>query len=375
MRSKDYVNLGMVGSGMMGRYHSVAYSTIPVMFDTSIRIKKKVIADANEELAREAAERLDFEEWVASWQDLIGRNDVDVVDIVTPNDLHAPIVCAAAAQKKHVICEKPLALNLEQARAMHEAVSRAGVKHCVSFNYQKTPAVLHTKKMIENGKLGRIFHFRGQYLQDTGINPLTPIGWRHQSSRAGSGSLGDTGSHVISLAHFLLGSIREVTAMSETFITRRPVGDSDGEVDVDDAVSFLCQFEKKALGIFEASRFCTGRKNRFSFEINGSEGAVFFDWERSNELLFCNASAATSEQGFTRTVIGPSHPYGGALQRIPGIGMSYVDTVAIMLYEFLQSLFDRGKPHPDFSDGVAVQAVMEAVQRSASNKCWEKVCY
>jgi len=378
---KEEINIGLVGTGVMAKAHSIAYSIIPIFFPFPLRINKMIVADATKELAQSGAHRLGFEKWTDRWEELVKMDEVDVVDIVTPNYLHMPIAVAAAENKKHVICEKPLALNLEQSRKMYQAVKRAGIKHCVAFNYRMTPAVLEAKRMIEQGQIGEIYHFRGVYLQDWAIDANSPLVWRFRAARAGSGSLGDIASHTIDYARYLVGESSEVVAISKTFVKERPLdGIEDkvtkparkGKVDVDDAVSFLIKFKNGAIGSIEASRFCYGRKNHLAFEISGSEGALHFNWERRNELLFYSAESPANQQGFTTILTGPAHPYGGVLWPIPGLGMSYIETTVFLLQEFLKSIVKDQFIEPNFYDGLRVSKIMNAVLKSAAEQRWIK---
>jgi len=371
------INIGMVGTGVMGKAHSIAYSVIPLFFPFPIRINKKVVADVNKDLARSGAQNLGFEEWTADWRQLVEREDVDVIDIVTPNNLHKPIAIAAARNKKHVVCEKPMALNVQEAREMYQAVKGGDIKHCIAFNYRKTPAVLEAKRIIEEGLIGKIYHFRGAYLQDWAMDPDSPLVWRFRAAEAGSGSLGDIGSHIIDYARYLVGEIEEVTAVAKTFIKARPLPQLDkkeqrGRVDVDDAVSLLIKFKNRAMGTIEASRFYKGRKNHLYFEISGSEGSLYFNWERRNELLFYNSRSNPRHQGFTTIIVGPEHPYGGVLWPIPGLGMAYIETTVFLLQEFLKAVIEDKPVEPNFYDGLRVSEIMDAVLKSAAENKWVK---
>jgi predicted dehydrogenase len=380
---KSIVRIGMIGTGVMAKAHSIAYSVVPFIFPSHFEIEKTVIADLNEELASAGAKNLGFEKWSGNWEEVVNMAEVDVIDICTPNDLHLPIAIAAAEKDKHLICEKPLALNLEQTRKMHQKAQEKGVRHSVAFNYRMTPAVLEAKRIIESGLLGDMYHFRGIYLQDFAIDENFPLVWRFQSSRAGSGALGDIGSHIIDYARFLVGEPFELVAMSKTFIPERPIEQAEGgyeklhpvmgKVDVDDAVSVLMKFENGAVGTIEASRFSYGRKNHLAFEISGSKGSLYFDWEQRNELLFYSSEHPKEHQGFTTIITGPEHPYGGILWPIPGLGMSYIETTIILIHEFLSSLFEEKASVPDFYDGLRVEEIMDAIQESAKVKKWVKV--
>jgi len=310
----EHLNVGLIGTGFMGRVHSLAYSALPVYFwPVPVMPKKRIVADVSEDLARDAGERFGYEKWCVGWQDVVGDERVDVVDIVTPNDTHKPIALAAAKAGKHIICEKPLALNAKEAKEMYEAVEKAGVKHMVGFNYRKTPAVIFAKQLIEEGKIGKVYHFRGFYLQDWPVDPDAPLSWRFKASKAGSGSLGDLASHVIDMARYLVGDFKKVMAVTETFVKERPLPTSaydalarkvspskmaKDRVDVDDMAGFFIEFSNGVKGSIEATRFAYGHNNYLAFEINGSKGSLYFNWERNNELKYYSTEEHHTTQGY-----------------------------------------------------------------------------
>jgi len=296
-----------------------------------------------------------------------------VVDICTPGDTHAEIAVAAAEAGKHVLCEKPLANTLAEAERMLEAVRAAGITHMVCHNYRRAPAVALAKRLIEEGRLGRVYHFRGVYLQDWIVDPQFPRVWRLEKSKAGSGALGDIASHSIDLARHLVGEIEEVAGHLETFIKERPLPDS-GEmapVDVDDAALSLLRFEGGAVGTVEATRFALGRKNYNSFEINGSKGSLAFNLERMNELeLYCEEGP---ESGFrTVQVTDAQHPYIEGWWP-PGHIIGYEHTFTHTVLDFLRAIGEGRVPSPSFEDGVKNQKVLDAVERAARSRSWEKV--
>jgi predicted dehydrogenase len=379
-RSERCIRIGQVGTGVMALAHSIAYSNIPQIFNGGIRIQKKIIADKTNELAKSGAERLGYEKWTNRWEEVVESEEVDVVDICTPNDLHMPIALASAKNGKHIICEKPLALTAQESKSMYDAVKDGHVKHCVAFNYRMTPAVLEAKKIIETGTLGEIFHFRGSYLQDFAIDKQFPLVWRFKSNIAGTGSLGDIGSHIIDYARFLVGEPIAVVANNKTFIKERPIQSANrnqapktGTVDVDDAVSILMQFSSGAMGTIEASRFYHGRKNQLSFEISGSKGSVYFDWERRNELQFYSSEVSQGHRGFTKIITGPDNPYGGILWPIPGLGMSYIETTNVLLHQFILGVLENRQTEPNFYDGFKTAVIMDAVLVSDKERKWIEI--
>jgi predicted dehydrogenase len=296
-----------------------------------------------------------------------------VVDVGTPGDSHAEIAIAAAAAGKAVLCEKPLANSVADAERMRDAVRSAGVPNGVCHNYRRAPAVALAKRLVESGRLGRIHHWRGAYLQDWIVDPAFPRVWRLQKEHAGSGALGDIGSHSIDLARFLVGEITEVSGLLETFVPERPLpeGRGMGAVDVDDAALALVRFTSGAIGTIEGTRFATGRKNHNRFEVNGSRGSVAFDFERMNELELYEESGP--ESGF-RTILATdaSHPYAGAWWP-PGHILGYEHTFVHTVRDFALAVATGGAMQPDFEDGLANQRVLDAIERSAASRRWEKV--
>ena len=267
------LNVGLIGYKFMGKAHSHALKDVGMFFDLSVKPVMKVICGRDEAGVAKAAQQYGWEEFTTSWEELVTRDDIQIIDITAPSNAHKEIAIAAARHGKHIFCEKPLALTLEDAEEMLEAVTAAGVKHMVGFNYRRVPAIMLIKQMIDSGKLGKIYHFRGTYLQDYIIDPNFPLVWRLRKEIAGSGSLGDLGAHTIDLARWLVGEFDEVVGMSETFIKERPCPQKwldlvppvlkmrSWEVTVDDATAFLARFKNGALGTFEATRFAAGHRN------------------------------------------------------------------------------------------------------------------
>ncbi|GIV12763.1 MAG: oxidoreductase [Fimbriimonadales bacterium] len=330
------------------------------------------------------AEKYGFEEYATDWQQVVARDDIDLVDVSTPGNLHAPISIEAAKHGKIVLCEKPLANNLAEARAMVEAVEQNGVKHGIFFNYRKAPAVAFAKQLISEGVIGTIYHFRGTYLQDWIVDPNFPLVWRLRKEIAGSGVHGDLNAHIIDLARYLVGEIEEVCGMMHTFIKQRPVlkevddrlggqaGTEMGEVTVDDAAMFLARFENGAIGTFEATRFALGRKNYNRFEINGSKGSIVFNLERMNELELYLETDPPGMRGFrTIQVTEGVHPYISAWWP-PGHIIGYEHTFTHLVRDALEAISKNELPSPNFYDGLKCQAVLEAVEISANERRWVK---
>lgn len=380
---KDTLNVGLVGYKFMGKAHSNAFQRIGMFFDPSININMKAICGRDEASVRQSAEKFGWEGYETSWEKLIAREDIDIIDITTPSNAHKEIAIAAANAGKHIFCEKPLALTLKDAREMLKAAEANKIKHQIGFNYRFAPAIQLAKKLIDEGKLGTIFHFRGFYLQDFIIDPEFPLIWRLDKNVAGSGSHGDLGAHVVDMARFLVGDFDKVMGMSKTFIKERPIVEkmtglsgkaqenaAKGQVTVDDATLFLAEFKNGALGSVEATRFANGHKNDMSFEINGSKGSIKFEVERINELQYFNASDEEGTQGFRVIQVTEAiHPYAYAWWPA-GHVLGYEHTFVHELYEFVEAIAKDKTPSPNFNDGVKCSQVLEAVDTSIEEKQW-----
>jgi predicted dehydrogenase len=308
------VGVGMMGYAFMGKAHSNAFKKIPYMIYPPPAIPKLVaIAGRDRASVQEAAKRYGYDTFYTDWRDLIKDDRVQLFDNGGPNNVHAEPTIAAAKAGKHVLCEKPLARTAQEAAAMLDAVTKAGVKHMVAFNYRYVPAIRQAYDLIQSGQLGEIYHFRAVYLQEWIMDPTFPMVWRLDKKISGSGALGDLGAHVIDLARFLIGEPRRVSAMLKTFIKDRPLpdGSGTGQVTVDDAFTALFEFENGAMGTLEASRFCAGRKNHQVLEINGSKGSLVFNLERLNELeVFWKDEQPRETRGFHNVLISESyHPF------------------------------------------------------------------
>jgi predicted dehydrogenase len=363
----------MIGYQFMGRAHSNAWRQARSFFELPLDPVLQVVCGRNEAAVRAAAGRLGFAEHASDWRELIARDDIDAIDICTPGDSHLPIAIAAAEAGKPILCEKPLANTLVDARQMLDAAEKAGVVHMICHNYRRAPAVSLARRLIEEGRIGRIHHYRGTYLQDWIVDPEFPRVWRLEKARAGSGALGDLASHSIDIARFLVGEITEVSGMLETFVEQRPLEDGTGRapVDVDDAALALLRFENGAIGTVEATRFAPGRKNHNRFEINGSKGSLSFDLERMNELEVYEE--AGPESGFrTILVTDESHPY-VAPWWPPGHILGYEHTFVHTVADFVRAVASGEVPQPSFADGVRNQQVLDAIERSAASRRWETI--
>ncbi|HEV2129027.1 MAG TPA: Gfo/Idh/MocA family oxidoreductase [Thermomicrobiales bacterium] len=380
------IGVGLVGYKFMGRAHSNAYRQVPHFFDVDPKPRMVAIAGRNEEACREAAEQLGWEGYETDYHRLVARDDIQLVDVSTPGYNHHEIVLAALAAGKHVLCEKPLANTLEEAQEMLTAARKAGTVNMVNFNYRRVPAVQLAKRLVDEGKLGEIRHFRARYLQDWILDPQFPLVWRMQKELAGSGALGDIGAHITDLAMYLAGPVTEVVGSMETYIRERPIevesgggsgltaqsGQEVGEVTVDDATSYLARFESGAMGTFDASRLAPGRRNQNTFEINGSKGSVTFDLERLNELQVYFVDDEEGLQGFrTIDVTEPAHPYMENWWPAGHI-IGYEHTFVHVVRDLMEGIGKGENPQPDFEVGFRNQAVLDAVIRSTETSTWEK---
>jgi predicted dehydrogenase len=387
------LRVALVGYNFMGRAHSNAWRQVKFYFP-ELKLDPVMVALCGRSGAKvdEVRERFGWAETVTDYDELLQRDDIDLVDITSPNNQHAEMIIKAAAAGKHVFCEKPLATSLADARAALAAVKKAGVCHMICHNYRRAPAVALAKEMIEAGELGEIYHWRSQYLQDWLMSPDTPMMWRVQKKIAGSGALGDLMAHSIDLAHWLVGDIANVASAMKTFIKKRPQlaevdaglggkaarGAKMGTVDVDDGTITLARFKNGALGTFEATRFAAGRKNYNTFEINGSRGTIIFNLERMNELEYYNCDDTDKAQGFrTIQATADCHPFMSfgngprywPIAHIIGYEHTFINTVA----DLIQGVAAGQSPHPNFEDAVKTQAVLEACEQAARQDAWVKV--
>lgn len=380
--SKPVLNIGLIGYQFMGKAHSNAYRQANHFFDLPVEINMHTICGRNESAVTKAAETYGWKNVETDWRKVVENPEIDVIDVSTPGNLHAEIAIAAAKAGKAVWCEKPIGNTLQEAKDMLDAVVAAKVPHAVFHNYRKAPAVALVKKMIEEGKLGTIYHFRAVYLQDWIADPSFPLVWRLQKEVAGSGTHGDINAHIIDLARYLVGEFDEVCGMLHTFIKQRPLAgeiddklgakasDKMGEVTVDDAAMFLAKFKNGALGTFEATRFAVGRKNKNSFEINGSKGSVVFNLEKMNELEYYNNDDPADLQGFRLIQATDStHPYAGNYWPVGHI-IGYEHTFVNLVADAARNMAE-GKPiSPDFVDGYENQRVLDAVEQSHEKRTW-----
>jgi predicted dehydrogenase len=375
---RPVLGVGMVGYAFMGAAHSQAWRTAPHVFDLPLRPHLAVLCGRDAAAVRVAAARLGWAATETDWHALIKRDDVDLVDVCTPGDLHAEVAIAALEAGKHVLCEKPLANTLAEAEAMAAAAARAaarGVRAMTGFNYRRVPAVALARQLVAAGRIGPIRHVRASYLQDWLVDPSFPLTWRLQRERSGSGALGDLGAHIVDLAQYLTGElIAGVSAVTATFVTERPLAAApggaagSGPVTVDDAAVFIARLSSGALATFEATRFAAGRKNQLRIELNGERGSLAFDLERLNELEFYDRADDSAEAGFRRIVVTePGHPYLSAWWP-PGHVLGWEHTFTHEVRDLVAAIAAGTDPAPSFQDGLQVQRVLAAVEQSAARE-------
>jgi predicted dehydrogenase len=375
------LNVAIIGAKFMGKAHSSAWSRVHRFFDVPYEPVLKVACGRPGSSIDSFAARWGWESVSSDWKETVKRADIDIVDISAPPFLHHQIAIEAAKAGKHLFCEKPLCLTYQQALEMYAAAEKAGIVHYLNHNYRRCPAITLARQLIDEGRLGRLFHWRSAYLQSWIVDPEFPLTWHLRQESAGSGPHADLNSHLVDLARFLVGDIAQVTAMTAQFIKERPLpvegssgafqagqkveGRKMGQVTVEDAAFMLARFENGALGSFEATRFAPGRKNFNTFEIYGSKASIGFNLERMNELNFFASDDPACAQGFRNIMVTePVHPYLNAWWP-PGHIIGYEHTFVNAMADFLKSIDSRAPVRPNFADGVKEMAVLEAALRSA----------
>ncbi|MCH2179072.1 MAG: Gfo/Idh/MocA family oxidoreductase [Mariniblastus sp.] len=373
------LNIGMIGYGFMGRAHTNAYKRVNDFFDLEYRPVLKAACARNAGPAQEFADNWGYESIETDWRQLLQRDDIDAVDICVPNNLHKEISIAAAEAGKMILCEKPISMNTAEGEEMCEAVERAGVPNMVWYNYRRIPAVTHARNIIASGKLGRIFHYRANFLQDWTIAEDLPQGgnglWRLDVDAAGSGVTGDLLAHCIDTAIWLNGAISNVTAMTETFVKERVHSDTGNvqPVGIDDACAFLCHFDNGSLGLFESTRYARGHKALYTFEINGENGSLKWDLHDLNRLEYFDYEDDSPVRGWRSIHISDGdHPYLGNWW-VPGLCLGYEHSFVHQVADFLLGLANGKPAGPTFRDALETQKVCDAVLESAKSKAWVDV--
>lgn len=376
------LRVAMIGYGFMGAAHSVGWRQAPRMFDLPRAVEMTVVVGRNRDAVASAAAKWGWAESAVDWREVVARDDIDIVDIVTPGESHAEIAIAALEAGKHVLCEKPLANTVPEAEAMAEAAERArarGIRSMVGFTYRRVPAVTLLRDMIAEGAVGTVQQVRAAYRQDWLVDPGMPLAWRLQKEHAGSGALGDIGAHIIDMTQFVTGlRVERVSGTVDTIVKERPLqaagsglsgaaGEGFGAVTVDDVAIFTGRLANGALAAFEATRFATGRKNALTIEVSGDRGALVFDLEDLNSLRFYDRTAPEGRQGFTQVLVTePQHPYVAAWWPA-GHMLGYEHGFTHQVVDLVHAIDAGTDPHPSFDEGLAVQRVLDAVERSNDN--------
>ena len=383
------IGVGMVGYAFMGGSHSQAWRTVNNFFDLPVQVQMAALCGRTESAVTEAAGKLGWASVETDWRRLVARDDIGLVDVSSPGNNHAEVAIAALQAGKHVLCEKPLANSVDEAREMvaaAEAAKANGVRSMVGFNYRRVPAAAFARQLISEGKLGDIRHVRAVYLQDWIVDPEFPLVWRLQKEEAGSGALGDIASHIVDLAQFVTGqSVTGVSGLLETFVKNRPLVASTeglrgtastqrGDVTVDDAALFVARMSGGAVATFEASRMAPGRRNGLRLEVNGSKGSLVFELERLNELQVYFTDDDPGVQGFRTVVVTePEHPYLSAWWPAGHI-IGWEHTFTHEAYDFLTAITSGTDPSPSFAEGLQVQLVLQAVEQSSEGgSTWVQV--
>jgi predicted dehydrogenase len=378
--SKKELRIGLIGSGFMGRTHSNGYKRVMDFFpELEYRPILQAVCSRRGDKVKAFGEQWGYHAIETDWKALIARNDIDAVDICAPNNMHAEIAIAAAEAGKMILCEKPMARNLAEAQQMAETVEKAGIKNTVWYNYRRLPAVTLSKQIIDSGKLGKIFHYRANFLQDWTINANLPQGgeglWRLDVADAGSGVTGDLLGHCIDTAIWLNGYIKDVSAVTETFVKERmhQLTGQVQKVGIDDACIFHCHFENGSLGLFESTRYARGHKALYTFEINGEHASIRWDLHDLNKLEFFDHADQSNVRGWrTIHVTDGDHPY---MNRwwVPGLSIGYEHSFVHQAADFLKSL-ETGEPcSPTFKEALETEKVCQAVLESAASKTWKEI--
>jgi len=373
------LRIGMIGYGFMGRAHSNGYNRVKDFFDLEYLPVLQAVAARDPAKAQAFADRWGYKRVETDWRKLVAADDIDAIDICTPNNLHAEIAIEAAKHGKAILCEKPLSMDVAEGEKMCEAVEKAGVPNTVWYNYRRIPAVTFAKQIIDSGKLGRIFHYRAEFLQDWTINADLPQGgaalWRLDAAAAGSGVTGDLLAHCIDTAIWLNGSVNDVTAMTETFVKERKhqLTGKVEKVGIDDACSFLCHFKNGSLGLFESTRYARGHKALYTFEINGENMSLKWDLHDLHRLQVFDYKDEGPMRGWKSVhVTDGDHPYMDKWW-VPGLAIGYEHSFVHQVADFLEAYAKKQPARPTFRDALETQKVCDAVLASAKSHQWVTV--
>ena len=369
------IRIGLIGAGWMGKAHTTAFHNAKMIFGDDIPIFE-MIADVNEEQVKEAAQTLGYRRYTTEWKEVVSDPNIDLVDVATPNSMHFEMVKAALENGKHVFCEKPLSLSGEESAILAELAEQKGVVNYCGFSNLMNPANQYVKELVSTGKLGRIMRFHATYDQDMLLDPSLPISWRHLNKLAGSGALGDLGSHLLSVSQMILGDIKEVVAADAIVIPKRPVpGSSEmGTVENDDLITFIVKYQNGAIGDISSSRVATGRKNYFYYEIQGTEGTVVYNLEQMGEVQVYFKADADKDNGrdcgFRTVLLNPQHKGFKYFQPAGGIAIAFDDMKTLQAHELMQAM-KGGEYAGNFAMGAKVDGVISAVLKSVKSGQWE----
>lgn len=370
------INIGLIGAGFMGRIHATAYRNVSSVFGQDIVPVLDIVADVEEENAKALAQRFGFQRWTTDWREVTKDPSIDLIDITTPNSSHCPIAMDAARHGKHVYCEKPLALDADEAKEATRVVEEAGVVSAVGFNYIQNPLQAYAKTLIQSGELGRVVNFRGSYDQDYYAEDDTMHEWRFLKSASASGALGDLGAHIISLCQYLVGDIVDVCGKTQIIYPQRPDPahpDKMLPVENDDLVQFMFQCADQSIGTIFSNRVACGRKMSLEYEIQLTRGAITFTQERQNELKVYRHDDPKLDRGFKTVQIAPGHGEFEHFFSGAAIGLGYADMKTIEAYHVLQAIAQNKKDEIDFRFGCKINMVIDAVLESAKTSQWVKV--
>lgn len=366
------LNVAIIGTNFMGKAHSNAYIKAGYYFDLPLNLQRQVACSRSMNSLEPFAKKFEWNHTETDWQKVVERDDVDLLDISTPNNTHAPIAIAGAKNGKHLLCEKPIACSTQEAIEMYEAAQEANVIHMMIFNYRFVPALALAKKMIEEGKIGKVHHFNAVYYQDWLVDPEFPFIWRHDAATSGSGAHGDMNAHIVDLARFLVGEFEAINGVEKTFIKERKHADGSGvgTVTTDDATSFFAHFQNGALGSFQCTRFATGRKNFLRLEIFGSEGSLSFNLERMNELQYFSRQDESDIQGFRNILVTDDNQPFIKHWWPPGHIIGWEHTFIHEVAEVTTCIHEKRQAIPSFYDGLKCQEVLDAATQSARTEKW-----
>ena len=383
------IGVGVIGMGWMGIVHSRCYLRVGQHFpDLNLCPRLIICADEVADRSSEAKDRFGFERQTSNWQKVIADPDVEIVNIAAPNSMHLEIVQAAAKAGKHIFCEKPVGRNPRETANIEYAARQANILTCVGYNYRWAPLVQYARQLIQEGRLGQITHYRGRFFAGYASNPHAVLSWRFQRELSGLGTLGDLMSHVIDMAQMIVSPVKSAVSNSKTFISQRPLptpgegthftvqkGGPAGDVTNEDYVGTLVQFNNGAQGTLEACRIISGLKCQMAFEVNGTEGALNWDFERMNELNLYLPNENNYHDGHVRVLSGPEHPFHLQFNPAPGTGLGYDDLKVIESYNFLKAIEHGKQMKPGFAEALSVARVQTAIQESWESERWEVVNY